>query len=109
VAERCRTMPAVLGGLILLGYAARDRWRERRERERDRPTCADVDMRRDAPAVRAAAGVPGTRPRLVLFFPVYGVLARWGARPALHRAILAVSLAGFTLCAALYAGRYFVA
>jgi len=31
-------MPAVLGGLILLGYAARDWWRERRERERDRPT-----------------------------------------------------------------------
>ncbi len=65
-------------------------------------------------AILLATPLPGGRAMfglaryLVIFFPVYGVLARWGARPAPHRAILAVSLAGFTLFAALYAGWYFV-
>jgi hypothetical protein len=65
-------------------------------------------------ALLLATPLPGGRAMfglaryLVICFPVYGALARWGARPAAHRAILAVSLAGFTGFAALYVAWYFV-
>jgi len=65
-------------------------------------------------ALLLATPLPGTRAMfgvaryLVIFFPLYGALARWGARPVTHRAILAVSLVGFTGFAALYVGWYFV-
>ncbi len=65
-------------------------------------------------ALLLATPLPGGRAMfglaryLVIFFPVYGALARWGARPVTHRAILAVSLVGFTGFAALYVGWHFV-
>ncbi len=65
-------------------------------------------------AVLLAAPLPDARamfglPRYgMIFFPTYLTLARWGARPAIHRAVVAVSVVLFALVAALYTRWYFV-
>jgi Gpi18-like mannosyltransferase len=44
----------------------------------------------------------------MVFFPVYMLLARWGARPAVHQAIMTIWLPLFGLFTAMYVLFYFV-
>lgn len=65
-------------------------------------------------AVLLATPLPGGRTMFglarygMIFFPTYLTLARWGQRPAVHRALLAAAVPLFALLAAFYARWYFV-
>jgi hypothetical protein len=46
---------------------------------------------------------------VTVLFPVYATLALWGRRRAVHGLVLAVAVALFVVCAALYVRWYFAA